>query len=223
MIKEERIKTGIYGLDELIEGGFIKGSAILVSGFAGTGKTIFCCQFIWEGLKNGERCMFITFEETPEDIKKDAMRFGWNFERYIKENKLIIRHRPPLSSDDLFFFEDEIRRKKIARIAFDSLSVLSMACSNAFEARKELFKIITSLKESGATTLLTAETSNPEINSISRFGVEEFIVDGVITLHSLGMSGGSYRSLRIVKMRRTNHNHDIFPMEITENGIVVKY
>lgn len=222
-MNEERISSGIPGLDKLIEGGFVKGTTILVSGFAGTGKTIFCCQFIWEGLKKGENCMFISFEESSQDIKKDAMIFGWNFDKYEKEKRLIMKYKPPLSAEDLFFFEDEIKRKGISRIALDSISILSMAANNIFEARKYLFRIISMLKESGATSILTAETTNPEIGSITRFGIEEFIVDGIITLHILGMGGGSYRSLRIIKMRRTKHSQDIYPIEITSNGIVVKY
>ena len=85
----ERIPSGIPGLDELIEGGFLKGSTNLVSGAAGTGKTIFCSQFIWEGLQRGESCMFITLEERPEDIMGDVKRFGWDFDKYIEEKKLL--------------------------------------------------------------------------------------------------------------------------------------
>ncbi|MCD6399073.1 MAG: KaiC domain-containing protein, partial [Candidatus Aenigmarchaeota archaeon] len=101
MPKIERIKTGITGLDKLIDGGFVKGSSVLVTGAAGTGKTIFCCQFLWEGLKNGENCMYITFEELPEEIKGDAAVFGWDFDKYEKNGKLIISYRDPFQTTDI--------------------------------------------------------------------------------------------------------------------------
>ncbi len=93
----ERIPSGIPGLDRLIEGGLIKGSTTLVSGAAGTGKTIFCAQFLFmEGLKKGEICMFITLEEKPEDIIGDVKRFGWNLEKYVEEKKLYFRLSRPI-------------------------------------------------------------------------------------------------------------------------------
>ena len=100
----ERITSGIPGLDKLMEGGFAKGSTNLVSGAAGTGKTIFCAQFIWEGLKKGETCMFITLEERPEDILGDVQRFGWDFEKYIKEKKLFLTYQDPFQITDVTQF-----------------------------------------------------------------------------------------------------------------------
>ncbi|MCK5063410.1 MAG: AAA family ATPase, partial [Candidatus Aenigmarchaeota archaeon] len=68
-----RVKTGVPGMDKLMEGGIPEGSVVLLSGGAGCGKTTFSCQFIMEGLNNGENCLYITLEESPEDIKKDAL------------------------------------------------------------------------------------------------------------------------------------------------------
>ncbi len=219
----ERIKTGIYGLDKLIEGGLIKGSTTLISGSAGTGKTIFCSQFIWEGLKNNEKCLFISFEESPEDIQLDALVMGWDFKPYIKNKQLILDYRDPFNvtniTADLF---EEIRENQIKRVAIDSTSTLSLYFKTSSEIRRELFKVITALKRSGATSLLTTEIT--DTNKLSRFGVEEFIVDGVIVLNYLKYSrgAGSPRSLEIKKMRRTNHGKETYAFEITNKGIVVK-
>ena len=97
----ERIPSGIPGLDKLIEGGFVKGSTVLISGSAGTGKTIFCSQFIMEGLRNGETCMFITLEEKPEDVINDVKRFGWDFKKYISEKKLLLDFQDPFQITDI--------------------------------------------------------------------------------------------------------------------------
>lgn len=219
--KVERVPTGIPGLDKIMQGGLVKGSTTLISGSAGTGKTILCAQFLWHGLKLGENCMFITFEESAEDIIKDAKVFGWDFESYEKKGKLIIEYRPPLKTEDLFFFENEIRKYKITRVALDSTSVMSMTCESNFEIRRSLFKLINVLKNTGATSLLTAEIVTGDKDRISRFGVEEFVADGAIALYSTGVGEGSYRSLQIIKMRRTKHSQDIHPLEVTNKGLVM--
>ncbi|MCD6477441.1 MAG: AAA family ATPase [Candidatus Aenigmarchaeota archaeon] len=217
----ERIKTGIPGLDKLIDGGFVKGSSILVSGSAGTGKTIFCCQFLWEGLKNGENCMYITFEELPEEIKADAAVFGWDFEKYEKSGKLIISYRDPFQTTDVTTrLENEIKQSKVTRVVIDSTSLLGMYFKDAHDIRRELYKLVKALKTSGATSVLTAEIPQ-EDGKISRFGVEEYVVDGVIVLNFILMGPESGRSLVIRKMRRTKHNEEIHPIKIDKNGLRV--
>ncbi len=219
----ERIKTGIHGLDKLIAGGFIKGSTILVSGGAGTGKTIFCSQFIWEGLKNDENCLFITLEESPRDIELDALTLGWDFSSYIKNKKLILDYGDPFRitniTTELF---EEIKSHKVKRVVIDSTSILGFYFNTPSEIRKQLFKLVTMLKKSGATSVITSEITDQ--NRLSRFGVEEFVVDGVIILDYLKYSRGSgiSRSLEIKKMRRTKHGEGVYPLEITSKGIVVK-
>lgn len=218
----ERIPSGIPGLDRLMEGGFLKGSTILVSGGAGTGKTIFCSQFILEGLKRGEICMFITLEERPEDIIGDVKRFGWDFEKYVQDKKLILECQDPFQITDITSpLLDKIKEHHIQRVAVDSTAVFGMYYKEVFEVRKQLFKLLTGLKEIGVTSIVTSELPE-EATTLGKFGVEEFIVDGVIILHYLGIGEKNYGSLQIRKMRRTNHEKDTYPMEITDKGIAVK-
>ena len=218
----ERVPSGIPGLDKLMEGGFAKGSTTLVSGAAGTGKTIFCSQFIWEGLQKGETCMFITLEERPEDILGDVQRFGWDFEKYMKDKKFFLTYQDPFQITDVTSpLLDEIKQKNVHRVAIDSTAVFGMYYKEAFEIRKQLFKLLTGLKDIGVTSVITSELPE-ETTILSKFGVEEFIVDGVIMLHFLGIGEASYHSLQIRKMRRTDHDKDVYPMEIGKNGIIVK-
>jgi KaiC/GvpD/RAD55 family RecA-like ATPase len=218
----ERIPSGIPGLDKLMEGGFVKGSTNLISGGAGTGKTIFCSQFILEGLKRGETCMFITLEQRPEDIVGDIKRFGWDFEKYMREKKLYLVYQDPFQITDVTSpLLDEIKQKNIERVAIDSTAVFGMYYKEEFEIRKQLFKLLNGLKDIGVTALLTSELAE-ETTTLAKFGVEEFIVDGVIVLHFLGIGERNYHSLQIRKMRRTNHEKDVFPMEIGKDGITVK-
>ncbi len=216
----ERIPTGISGLDKITEGGFEKGSTILVTGNTGVGKTIFCCQYLWEGLRKGENCMFITFEESTQDIINDAAGFGWDFKKYEKEGKFICGFRTPFKKEDLFWFRDDIKNSKIHRIALDSTSVLSLFYKDAYDIRIKLFELVTSLKDTGATSVLTTETTKPGI--LSRFGIEEFVVDGVLLLQLLSAGETCFRTLQIRKMRRTDHGMSVYPYQITKKGIIVQ-
>jgi circadian clock protein KaiC len=218
----ERIPSGIPGLDPLIEGGFIKGSTILISGSAGTGKTIFCAQFLMEGLKKGETCMYITLEEKPEDIIGDVKRFGWDMQKYIDERKLFLEFQDPFQITDITSpLLDKIQQHKIQRVAIDSTAVFELYYKEPAEIRKQLFKLLTGLKGIGVTSVLTSELPE-EYKTLGKFGVEEFVVDGVILLHYLGIGEKNYGSIQIRKMRRTNHEKDVSPMEITDKGITIK-
>ena len=217
----ERIKSGIPGLDKLIGGGFLKGHTILVTGPAGAGKTIFCCQFIWEGLKNGEKCMYITFEELPAEIKADAATFGWDFEKYEKDGKLILTFKDPFQTTDISTrLQNEIRQMGITRVVIDSTSLLGLYFKDPNDIRRELYKLLGALKSSGATSILTAETKE-EIEFAPRFGVEEYVADASIILFFTGIGETGFRSIQVRKMRNTNHSMNTHPFEITKNGIVI--
>ena len=216
----ERISTGIPGLDKLIQGGFIRGSSILVTGSTGTGKTLFCCQFIWEGLRNGENCMYITFEEMPDEIKADANTFGWDFDKYEKNGKFSITHKDPFQVTDITTrLQNEIRQGKISRVVVDSTSLLGLYFKDPHDIRRELYKLISALKASGTTSLLTAEV--PQHNGISRYGVEEYVTDAVIVLYDIGIGGERGSNIQVRKMRRTKIEKGYFPLLFTKNGLKV--
>ena len=217
----ERIPSGIPGLDKLIEGGFIKGSTNLVSGGAGTGKTILCVQFVLEGLQRGETCMFITLEQRPEDIIKDVVRFGWDLKKYVQTKKLFLTYEDPFQVTDITSpLLDKIQEHKVTRVVIDSTAVLGSYLKDPFDVRKQLFKLLAGLKEIGVTSLLTSELPE-DSRTLARFGVEEFVVDGLIILHYLGVGEANYNNLEVRKMRRTNHARGTFQLEFTKNGIKI--
>ena len=217
----QRVTTGVPGLDKLLEGGFVEGSTVLLAGGPGTGKTIFCTQFLREGLQKGEKCLYVTLEESPEDIINDCSRFGWSIQKYISTGQLQIIFKDPLGLVDIKRMFDEVSNGKIKRVTIDSTSLLGLHFNNPADIRKNLFQVLQAIKRSGATTLVTAEAPE-EGKTITRFGVEEYVTDGVITMHYMGLGGGGYHSLQIRKMRRTNHGKDVYPMEISGKGITVK-
>jgi circadian clock protein KaiC len=218
----ERIHSGIPGLDPLMEGGLVKGSTTLVSGSAGTGKTIFCTQFLLEGLKKGETCMFITLEEKPDDIINDVKRFGWDLQKYVDDKKLLLEFQDPFQMTDITSpLLDKIQQHKIQRVVLDSTTIFELYYKDPADIRKQLFKLLTGLKGIGVTSMITSELPE-EYKTLGKFGVEEFVVDCVIVLHFLGLGEKTYFSLQIRKMRRTNHGKDTYSMEISNKGIEVK-
>lgn len=226
----ERVETGIPGFDELIEGGLIRGSTYLVAGQTGTGKSIFSVQYILNGLRKGEPGVYITLEQSMEEILADMSRFGWENElkKYIDAGKLAIVSSVPTSIKDLqeTAFAN-IRRVNAKRFVLDSLSVATMgwkvSTMDIGKVRGEIFDFMRTLEHTGLTSLLITEIPEGDVRKISRFGFEEFIADGVIILHYLEYAaGGTPRSLIVRKMRRTSHGTDIYPIEITKDGLVIR-
>ncbi|MEM5852755.1 MAG: ATPase domain-containing protein [Candidatus Aenigmatarchaeota archaeon] len=228
-MKVERVESGIPGLDKLIEGGFVKGSVNLIAGTTGTGKSIFGCQFILHGLRKGENGIYICLEQSVDDLLLDMSKFGWDkeFMEYMKEEKLKIEHVLPTSIKKLTeLIFNKIEKINAKRLVIDSITVAAMGWEESGDIskiRRELFDLIQILKKRGVTSLLIAEVPETEPKALSKFGFEEFVVDSVIILHYLEYTaGGASRSLVIRKMRRTNHGVDVYPIKITERGIVVK-
>lgn len=219
-----RVKSGIFGLDELMGGGFIPGSVVLVAGKAGTGKTIFCVQFIYYGITQyNENGIYITTEELEKDIKGDVREsFGWDLEALEREGKLIIIHIAPSELGKIkTVVEEAVKKNNVKRAVIDSVSLFEQFIGDPFAARMKLYEVLRSLKESGVTTLITSEVPEDK-KSLSRSGVVEFQVDGIIVLQFVPFASRYKRSLVVRKMRRVDHSLKIHPFEITNRGIEVK-
>jgi len=226
----DRLESGIPGLDKLIEGGFVRNSINLIAGQTGTGKTLFTMQYLLHGLRNGENGLYISLEQTVGDVMLDVGKFGWDveFKKYIQQGKFAIVTQEPTSIKDL---QDatliNIKKTGAKRFVLDSLSIATMgwkvSSMDVGKIRSEIFSYMKALKQSGITTLLITEIPEAETKSLSRFGFEEFLADGVIILHYLEYAaGGTPRSLLVRKMRRTSHGTDIYPIEISIKGVAVK-
>jgi len=227
----ERTKTGIPGFDENIQGGLVKNSLNLVSGGPGCGKTIFCLQFIYNGIiQEGENGLIISFDEYLDSLKKDARNLGMEFDEFEKEKKCTFMALDPFQNSRIK--EDiitKVKNNNIKRVAIDSTSVFSMAIDDTpYSLRREFYRLASLLRKLNCTTVMTAEIAGEasldisQGGAMSRDGIVEFIADTVITLHNSGIGGEADRAIRIVKMRRTNHRRDPMPMRITDNGLVVE-
>jgi len=220
--KVERVHTGIPGLDDLVDGGIPKGSVTLISGGAGCGKTIFCNQYLWEGLQQGEKVRYISLEEPVEDILEDAKVFGWDFDPYIENEQFKMVYLKARSGSRGFIekVNQLASEEGVERLVIDSISVmLGVYGGTQAKKRDNLYNLIRSIKKSGATTFITSEIPENDEKALSRFGVSEFVADGVISLYYTGVGEGTFRNLEVRKMRRTAHTPGTHPFKITDNGI----
>ena len=233
-----RVATGIPGFDELVEGGLPEGRAFLVSGGTGTGKTIFATQFLINGAKMNEPGVYLTLDERPDLIREDMLRFGWNLRSFEDKGLLKIvdgtMAKLGIPSDKLDYevidkgdldkllleLMRAIKKIRAKRVVIDSIPALGLNFDNEHEVRKAVLKMVYLLARAGVTTIFTTEI-NEETKQLSKYGVEEFVADGVVVLHYMGIGTQSNRTLHIRKMRATKHNEDLHPLEITDNGIRV--
>lgn len=218
--KEERVKSGIEGLDELLNGGFIPNSSILVMGTTGAGKTIFASQFIYWGAKEyNETGVYLSFEEPVESIKETAAVLGMDFDE-LKGKVVFLNFDPRRHIELKEMLHTTVLKSKAKRVVIDTISAWGPYVGSVSAIRRNLFELNYMLKKLGVTTLLTSEVPLGE-KIASRFQVEEFIADCIIVLNYLRKEKYFERSLIVWKMRRSDHSKGVHPFEITKNGIVV--
>lgn len=227
MVAENRVRTGIDGLDEMLQGGFPENHIVVVMGSFGTGKTTLALQYIVEGLKRSEPCIFISLEEDKDSITRNAASFGWDLSGAMEKKKLgLFKLEPSDAKTTITRIKSElpkfVKSFGAKRVVLDSVSLLNMMFSDENERRSNLFNLCQLLKSTGATTLITAEVKDTNPRS-SRDGLAEYTADGVLLLQSdESKEGGEVQlTIRVLKMRRTAHSRRVKPYSITDKGLVV--
>ena len=222
-----KVPTGIAGLDEMISGGFPSGHVVLVTGLPGTGKTCFGLQFLLAGATAGEKGVFLSLEEDVAPLLESARQFHWPVDAAVSGGMLkILRIDPKETRQSLHRIQGELGKELTnlgaRRIVVDSVSLLNMLSDDESGRRATLFALAAACRESGATTVLTAE-ADPLHPEVSRDGLSEYVADGVLLLgYRTGADGHRVGlSMRVLKMRRTSHVRTVQPYAIGANGIVV--
>ncbi len=220
-----RVPSGIPGLDQLIAGGFKKGSTVLVTGGPGSGKTTFLLQYLYEGALQGEGGLFISFEEDEHEIIEDYSTFNWDLEDMIKKKKLLFLKYPPHQVEKIMeqgggMIKDMIKDAKITRVGIDSLTSFSLLFKDEYEKREKILKFFDILAEWGCTVLLTSERTTTLEDAHSDFGLE-FLVDGAVILYNVRKGNVREQAVEVMKMRATNIKKKICPITITAEGIQV--
>jgi circadian clock protein KaiC len=218
MIQTERVPTGIEGLDQTIEGGLPKGRSILVTGEPGTGKTIFALQFLFEGLKRGEKCMYVAADEGPMDVLEQAASLGWDLERYADTKVLSIlnagtylgtlpgsgkeRHVDVQKTvSDLAAFVNQIG---VQRLVLDPAGPFVMLRDSAVRIQDQTRMLITMMRALMKTTNVLTSYAVPRTGERSMHGIEEYLVAGAVVLEMFWQDGQLARSMIVEKMRCTD-------------------
>lgn len=242
-----RAKSGISGLDELIEGGFPTGRSILVSGGPGSGKTTTGIQFLVNGaLQYGERGIYVGLENPHAYIVQDMLRFGFDLPKLESENRVVCI-APATSKEVNMSFEDlasslflfsKSRPEKIGekvtavdtlaslieeygikRVVFDSVPALGMRVGSEAVVRETVQSICNMLNGMGCTSFIISETDKKD--TLSRYGVEEFVTNGILLL-GYERKGLEYRrTLSIYKLQGTDHSKKIHAFEMSRDGVIV--
>ena len=226
----QKIRTMIEGFDDITHGGLPAGRATIVSGTSGTGKTMLAVQFVYNGISNfNEPGIFVTFEESPSDIIKNAYSFGWDLQKLINEGKLFVLDASPdpegqevVGHFDLSALIERIqyaiRKYKAKRVSIDSVTAVFQQYDAASVVRREIFRLVARLKQLGVTTIMTTERVE-EYGPVARYGVEEFVSDNVVIVRNVLEGERRRRTMEILKLRGTTHMKGEYPFTITNNGI----
>ncbi len=244
----ERVKTGIPGFDELIEGGIPEGFNVLVTGTPGTGKTIFGLQYLYNGAMNGENGVYITLDAKKAELIEQAKLFGWDLEALEKAGKISILEIS-LNKVDMDLFEmidEEVQNVKAKRLVFDSLInfainidqfkvPVSFSVSNAevadvmgnktyYQGKSEkrvTYLLVDKLARLKTTNIII--TAAPQDSSaLTSDGVSEFASDGVIIMGVHEIARKTVRGIKIEKLRNTHQKLGWSLLDVLENGLRIK-
>ncbi|MBN2053013.1 Flp pilus assembly complex ATPase component TadA [Candidatus Woesearchaeota archaeon] len=230
--ERKKIKTGVYGFDDMISDGIPTGSTILLSGGPGSGKTTFAIQMLGWAAEHGEKCLFMTFEESEENLIEHMEAYGLDPRKYLQEGTLMIQRQDPFkisrmieallahARGELMIDINSILNIlppnfKPDRVVIDSLSAISAAFSDSSTAyRIYVTQLIDILERTGATSFLITEVQG--IENIGHGLVEEFLADGVIVFYNLQKGNLKQSALEILKMRAVDHLKKIVPFEFVK-------
>jgi len=224
----ELTKTGIEGLDDILNGGIVKNSTTLVSGNPGAGKSILGLQYIYNGVElYGQKGIFLTFEEDKEDLREAAESIGFdNWQQYVEEGEIKVYDKQVLLRENDFsaaldILLEDLDEEVYERLVLDSLTMFQLFFESEREKRTYLLKFTDILRENELTTLMTNEqgTVFPETD----IGLENFLTDGNIYLLQTPTDSGVNRYVWVAKMRKQNIDADIFPIELSQGGITVHH
>jgi circadian clock protein KaiC len=225
-----KVPSGIKGFDVITGGGLPQGRPALVSGGPGCGKTLFAMEFIIRGITDyNEPGVFVAFEEKIDDLKKNFTSLGFDLEDLIEQKKLVLDHifidRTEIEETGEYDLEglfirlgamiDEVGAK---RIAIDTLEAIFSGFCNEAILRSELRRLFLWLKDKGITAVVTGERGD---RTITKYGLEEYVADCVITLDHRVTNQIATRRLRIIKYRGSIHGTDEYPFLISNDGISV--
>lgn len=223
--KKTRVKSGIPGFDGLIQGGFKDKSINLVTGGPGSGKTIFALTFLVEGIRTGDKCVYITFEEKKEKMYEDMRSFGWDLAKYEKEGKFAYLEYTPEQVKKVLIegggvMDNLITKMKARRIVIDSITSFTLLYREELAKKEAALALFELIDKWGCTTLLTSQVSSAG-NGKDISQTVDFEVDSIIILYHEKNKGMRTRGLEILKMRGTKIPNMTYDLKITNKGLII--
>jgi circadian clock protein KaiC len=228
--KLPKTPTGISGFDEITDGGLPTGRPTLVCGGAGCGKTLFAIEFLVRGATQfNEPGVFMSFEETKEEITQNVVSLGFEMDNLVKNKKIVLDHvyieRSEIEETGEYDLEGLFIRLGYAidsigakRVVLDTIESLFAGLPNQLILRAELRRLFRWLKNKGVTAIITGERGD---ETLTRQGLEEYVSDCVIMLDHRVSEQTSTRRLRVVKYRGSLHGTNEYPFLIDEDGFSV--
>jgi circadian clock protein KaiC len=223
-VSNERVSSGVPGLDAMLDGkGYFRGSSVLVSGTAGTGKTSFAAHFAHESARRGERCLYLAFEESPQQLMRNMQSIGVDLEPFVKKGLLKIHSsRPTLHGLEMHLVQIH---KMVAQ--FDPAAVVIDPVSNfidtstAIETQAMLLRLIDFLKGKRITALFTHLTGGGRAAEATDIGVSS-LIDTWLLLRDIETGRERTRGLYVLKSRGMPHSNEIREFTITPRGVQLK-
>jgi circadian clock protein KaiC len=227
----QKCPTGIKGLDDIVDGGLPRGRTTLVCGGPGCGKTLLATEFLVRGIQLfDEPGVFMVFEETPHELVQNSASLGIDINTLIEQNKLFIDYvfieRSEIEETGEYNLEGLFIRLGSAidmvgakRVVLDTLEIIFAGFSDEAILRSEVRRLFRWLKEKGVTAIVTGERGD---DTLTRYGLEEYVSDCVILLENRIVNKIANRILRVIKYRGSSHGTDEYPFLISNEGIWVQ-
>jgi circadian clock protein KaiC len=220
----ERVRTGIEGLDDLLAGGLPRSSSTIVQGGTGTGKTLLSLQFLLEGAARGEKGIFFTLEETPDQLRSIARGLGWDLAALEKQDLLIIKYASPVElSTDRFLHEARLLVSELGarRVVFDSITTMALGIPSDRRYKEMIYAIAKHMRGAEVSLLLTAEIEQLLGSAqLSGHGVS-FIADNLIQMRYVELEGRLERAISVIKARGVQHDSELRSVTIGAGGLQV--
>lgn len=221
----ERISTGIKGLDLMTNGGLLRGMSTMISGGGGTGKTVFGLHFIMAGAEKDEPGVIVSFEETPEQLRANAMEFGWDLKGLEEKDMLRIIYTPVAElypDEHALLIKKAIDEIGAKRVLIDSVSEFKGALLEHGRLREHVHLLSDYFKANNITAMFTNEISDL-MGSLTVTGTgTSYIMDSVIVLRYVEIESQMKRAVSVLKMRSSNHSKEIREFEIGDKGVEIK-
>lgn len=223
-----RIETGIFGLDQLIEGGLNEKSTTVIVGSSGTGKTTFGVQFLMHGIENGEQGLFVSLEETPEQIMKEAEAIGIDLRKHYEKDLFFIHLK---GKNFKKMVEEQLPQLVKARsdydirtrVVIDPITPVLWATEDKLEQRELIGKLFYTLRELGVVISTVEEHTKPGEAVGEDVLLPIYLADGALHLEYYPIGGAFNRTLKVIKMRGTHHGEGVYPyMFVRGMGVIVR-